>query len=132
MNFFISDALAQSAAPPGGGLVQFAFMIGMFFLAMYFLVIRPQSKRAKEHKQLLESLSKGDEIVTSGGVLGRITDVDENFLQVDVAPGVSIKVQKQAVTQLMPKGTMTSDRSKQERIQKDKGQREKSKGDSKA
>jgi preprotein translocase subunit YajC len=127
MNFFISDALAQSAAPPGGGLVQFAFMIGMFFL-----VIRPQSKRAKEHKQLLESLSKGDEIVTSGGVLGRITDVDENFMQVEVAPGVSIKVQKQAVTQLMPKGTMTSDRSKQERIQKDKGQREKSKGDSKA
>jgi preprotein translocase subunit YajC len=104
----------------------------MFFLAMYFLVIRPQSKRAKEHKQLLESLSKGDEIVTSGGVLGRITDVDENFMQVEMAPGVSIKVQKQAVTQLMPKGTMTSDRSKQERIQKDKGQREKSKGDSKA
>lgn len=129
MSFFIPDALAQSGAPPAGGLVQFAFMIGMFFLVMYFLVIRPQSKRAKEHKQLLDSLAKGDEVVTSGGVLGRVTDVGESFIQIEIASGVDIRVQKHAVTNLMPKGTMTSDRPKPERLSKDKSQKDRGQRD---
>ncbi len=121
MNFLISDALAQGGAPQGGGLIQFVIMIGMFFLIMYFLIIRPQSKRAKEHKQLLESLTKGDEVVTSGGVLGKIADVGENFIQLEVANGVDIKVQKHSITTVMPKGTMKLERPQEKTRDKSKG-----------
>ncbi len=121
MNFFISDALAQSGVPPAGGMLQFVIMIGMFFVIMYFLVIRPQSKRAKEHKQLIESLTKGDEVVTSGGVLGRIVDVGDNFIQLEVANGVDIKVQKQAITTVMPKGTVKLERPQEKARDKGKG-----------
>jgi preprotein translocase subunit YajC len=74
--------------------------------AFYFLLIRPQTKRAKEHKQMVETLKKGDEVVTGGGVLGRIIEIGENFIQVEIAESVQIKVQKQAVSSLMPKGTL--------------------------
>nr|MBZ4194458.1 preprotein translocase subunit YajC [Candidatus Contendobacter sp.] len=70
------------------------------------LLIRPQTKRAKEHKQMVETLKKGDEVVTGGGVLGRIIEIGENFIQVEIAESVQIKVQKQAVSSLMPKGTL--------------------------
>jgi preprotein translocase subunit YajC len=122
MNFLITDALAQAGAPPGAGL-EFFIMIGIFFLIMYFLIIRPQSKRAKEHKQLIESLAKGDEVVTSGGVLGKITDVGDSFVQMEVASGVDIKVQKNAVANVMPKGTIKSEGPKEGKAQK--AQREK-------
>ena len=73
--------------------------------AFYFLLIRPQTKRAKEHKQMVDALKKGDEIVSGGGVLGRITEVGENFVQVEIAENVQIRIQKQSVSSLMPKGT---------------------------
>ena len=78
----------------------------VIFVVFYFLLIRPQSKKAKEHKQMVESLAKGDEVVTNGGLLGKITRVGENFLDVELANGVTVKVQRQAVASLMPKGTI--------------------------
>ena len=81
------------------------FLIAMFVL-MYFLLIRPQQKRAKDHKNLLKELKKGDEVVTNGGVIGKITAVDESFAELEIASGVSIKVQKQGINQKMPKGSI--------------------------
>ena len=108
LNFFIQDAAAQTAtgASANGamGLMNLLFPI-ILIAAFYFLLIRPQTKRAKEHKQMVEGLKKGDEIVTGGGVLGRVTDIGENFLHVEIADGVQVKIQKQAVGSLMPKGT---------------------------
>ena len=110
MNFFVAEAYAENGAgSPAGADFSFLIMIGIFFLIMYFMIIRPQSKRAKEHKQLIESLSKGDEIVTNGGLLGRITEVGESFIRMEVSQGVAVKVQKNAVATVMPKGTFKSD-----------------------
>ena len=78
----------------------------LIFAIMYFLLIRPQQKKVKEHKAMVEALSKGDEVVTNGGLLGRITDVDENFVTLKIADNVEIKVQRHAVASLMPKGTL--------------------------
>jgi preprotein translocase subunit YajC len=107
MSFFISNAYAQAGAPaPAGGGIEFMIMIAIFFALMYFMIIRPQSKRAKEHRKLLEALSKGDEVVTTGGMVGKISAVGENFLEVEVSEGTVVKVQKQAVTAVLPKGTI--------------------------
>ncbi|MDQ2694295.1 MAG: preprotein translocase subunit YajC [Pseudomonadota bacterium] len=111
MSFFISDAMAQAApAPvsPAGGLEALIFPI-LLIVIFYFLLIRPQQKRAKEHKQMVQALKKGDEVVTSGGILGRINEVGENFLVLEVADNVQLKVQKGAVASLMPKGTAKGD-----------------------
>jgi preprotein translocase subunit YajC len=81
----------------------------LIFVLFYFMLIRPQTKRAKEHKSMVETLSKGDEIVTNGGLLGRVTDVGESFVTVKIADGVEVKVQKQSVSALVPKGTMKSE-----------------------
>jgi len=105
MDFFISAAHAQEGAA-GGDMISFLIMIAIFFAIMYFLIIRPQSKRAKEHRTMVEALSKGDEVVTSGGLLGRITEVGENFIRVDLSDGVNVIVQRQSVAAVMPKGTM--------------------------
>lgn len=104
----ISNAYAQ-AAPAGGGfdLVQMLPLVLMFVL-LYFLMIRPQSKRAKEHKAMLAALQKGDEVVTSGGTLGKITRVGDNFVGVEIAPNVEIQVQRSSVATLLPKGTLKS------------------------
>ena len=80
------------------------FLVAMFVL-MYFLLIRPQQKRAKDHKNLLKELKKGDEIVTNGGVVGKINSVDESFAALEIAKGVVVKVQKQGINQKMPKGS---------------------------
>ena len=80
------------------------FLVAMFVL-MYFLLIRPQQKRAKDHKNLLKELKKGDEVVTNGGVLGKIISVDESFATLEIAEGVVVKVQKQGINQKMPKGS---------------------------
>jgi len=80
------------------------FLVAMFVL-MYFLLIRPQQKRAKDHKKLLSELKKGDEIVTNGGVVGKIKFVDESFAALEIAEGVVVKVQKQGINQKMPKGS---------------------------
>ena len=104
MSFFISDAMAQTAAGPGG-LTSFLPMIALFVI-FYFLLIRPQQKRQKEHRNMVAGLAAGDEVVTMSGVLGKITSVDENFISLQVASGVEIKVQKVSVQAMMPKGTV--------------------------
>ena len=105
MSFFISDALAAAApAQQPDPVMQFLPLL-LIFVVFYFLLIRPQSKRAKEQKAMIEALSKGDEVVTNGGLLGRITQVDENFVTLKVADNVEVKVQRQAIANLMPKGT---------------------------
>jgi preprotein translocase subunit YajC len=106
LDFFIASAYAQDAAPTGG-LMSFLPLI-VIFIIFYFLLIRPQMKRAKEHKQLVSQLGKGDEVVTNGGLLGRITDVGESFVTVELADNVQIKVQKHAIASVMPKGTIGS------------------------
>jgi preprotein translocase subunit YajC len=105
MNFFISDAMA--AAPQGQGDPLMSFLpLVLIFIVFYFLLIRPQSKKAKEHKQMVEALAKGDEVVTNGGLLGRITKAGENFIELEVAEGTTVRVQRNAVANLMPKGTI--------------------------
>ena len=106
MDFLISNAHAEGAAAPAGGGIEMILMMAVFFAIMYFMIIRPQQKRAKEHKQLLEGLSKGDEVVTGGGVLGKVAGITENFVELTIADNVVIKVQKQAITSVLPKGTM--------------------------
>lgn len=106
MSFFISDALAQAGeAAPGGGLGALLFPVALIAI-FYFLLIRPQAKRAKEHKKMVEALAKGDEVVTNGGILGRVTEVAEDFATVEIAEGVVVKMQKSAVGAVMPKGTL--------------------------
>lgn len=108
MDFLISPAYAQGGAPAGGGIMPTLIMVGLFFVFMYFMIIRPQMKRQKEHKKLLESLDKGVEVVTSGGVAGKIRQVGENFIVVEVSEGVEIRIQKNAVASVVPKGTLES------------------------
>jgi preprotein translocase subunit YajC len=105
MNFLISAAYAQDGAAAGGNpLVSLLFPIALIAI-FYFLLIRPQSKRAKEHKKMVEAIAKGDEVMTQGGILGKITDVGETFISVEIATGVEVNMQKSAVASLMPKGT---------------------------
>jgi len=99
-------SMAQEAAPqPPSTMMQFVFL-GGFILLFYFLLWRPQSKRAKEHKQLIGGLEKGDEVVTSGGIAGRIVRVKDDFVVIQVADDVEVKVQKIAVAAALPKGTL--------------------------
>lgn len=109
MSFFISDAWAQSppAAPQDAGLMGFLPLI-IIFVIFYFLLLRPQMKRAKEQRKMVEALSKNDEVVTTGGLLGKVIEVEDAFLILEVADGVRVKVQKNAVTALLPKGTVKS------------------------
>lgn len=106
MSFLISDAMAEgtAATQADGGLAGLIPLV-LIFVVFYFLLIRPQSKRAKEHKQMVSSLEKGDEVVTNGGLLGRITKLDESFITLEVANEVELKFQRNAVTSLVPKGT---------------------------
>ena len=98
-------AQAAGAAPGGGDTLMGMLPIILMFVVLYFLMIRPQMQQAKEHKTMLEALQKGDEVVAVG-ILGRIAKIGDNYLSLEVAPNVTIQVQKQAVTQLLPKGTM--------------------------
>jgi len=104
---FISDAFAQTAGAAGAepSYMQFVILGGMF-VVMYFVMIRPQMKRQKEHKAMIEAVGKGDEVVTSGGLLGKITKVGESFLTLEVAAGVELQVQRSSVVQVLPKGTV--------------------------
>jgi preprotein translocase subunit YajC len=106
LDFFIASAHAQDAAQPGG-LMSFLPLI-IIFVIFYFLLIRPQMKRAKEHKKLVSELGNGDEVVTNGGLLGRITKVGESFVTVELADNVQIKIQRHAIASIMPKGTIKS------------------------
>jgi preprotein translocase subunit YajC len=106
---FISEAFAQTApaAAAGGesGLLSMLPLV-LMFVVLYFVMIRPQMKRQKEHKAMIEALAKGDEIVTSGGLLGRVTKLGESFVGLEVASGVELQVQRSAVVQVLPKGTL--------------------------
>lgn len=104
---FISNAYA---AAPGGamsGLMQFVPII-LMFVVLYFLMIRPQMKRQKEHKAMIEAVTRGDEVVTSGGVLGKVNKVSDVYLSIEVQDGTELIIQKSAVTTLLPKGTIKS------------------------
>ena len=100
--------LAYAAAPAGGGSWTMFLLLGGMFVIMYFLMIRPQSKRRKEHQALVSGLSKGDEVVTVGGITGHVTKVEEGFVKVRVANNVEVRVQKSSVGATLPKGTLKS------------------------
>lgn len=108
---FISSAFAQTApAAAAGGDIQSSLMsmlpIVLMFVVLYFIMIRPQMKKQKEHRAMVEALAKGDEVVTAGGLLGRVNSLNENFVGVEIASGVEVQLQRQAIVQVLPKGTM--------------------------
>jgi preprotein translocase subunit YajC len=109
LDFFISPAAAQATAAgaqpsPYSGV----FLIVAMAAIMYFMMIRPQMKRSKEHRDLISKLAKGDEVITSGGIAGRVDDLGDNFITVEVADGVRIKLQRNAIVAVLPKGTLKS------------------------
>lgn len=108
LNFIVEPAWAQDAAPGTGSQLNFLVMMGVIFVLFYFLLIRPQQKKQKEHRQMVEALGAGDEIVTAGGVLGKVTGVGEQFLTVEVSNNVVVKVQRHTVAAVLPKGTVKS------------------------
>ena len=107
MNSLIPDAMAQTAgAAPGGAGMTSLIMMAVFVVIFYFLLIRPQQKKQKEHQAMLGKLAAGDEVVTTGGIVGRIVEISDNFITLEIAEGVRIKVQRFHVTSLVPKGTL--------------------------
>lgn len=105
MDFFISAAHAQAAGQQQS-IWPSLIMLGVFFAIFYFLLIRPQQKRMAEHKTLVSGLKKGDEVLTNGGIAGRVEELGESFIVLEIAQGTSVKLQKQAVTAVLPKGTL--------------------------
>lgn len=108
---FISSAIAQTApAAAAGGDMQSSLMgmlpLVLMFVVLYFVMIRPQMKKAKEHKTMVESLTKGDEVATAGGILGKVTKLGDSFIHVEVAAGVEVQLQRSAVVQVLPKGSI--------------------------
>ena len=107
LSFFVSDAAAQATAPAGGASGLGALVLpAMLIVLFYFFLIRPQQKKQKEHRLMLDALAAGNEVVTGGGVLGKVMDVGEHFVTVEVAPGVSVKVQKHTIAAVVPKDTI--------------------------
>lgn len=103
----ITPAFAQgSGAPAGGGGMESLILIVLMFAVLYFLMIRPQMKRAKEHRSMVDALQKGDEVVAAGGLLGRISRINENYVTLQVAENVEVQVQRPAVQLVLPKGTI--------------------------
>ena len=108
LDFFVAPVFAQ-AAPAQPGMGGFGLLMPIALIAiMYFLMIRPQMKRAKEHKAMVEKLARGDEVITSGGIAGTVTDIGESFIAVEVANGVQLRVQRAAIANVLPKGTLKS------------------------
>lgn len=109
LDLLIAPAYAQSAPATGagGGLLQFLPMLAIIGL-MYFMMIRPQMKRAKEHRAMLEKLAKGDEVITNGGIAGTVSDIGDSFVSVEIAPNVQVRLQKSAIANVLPKGTLKS------------------------
>ena len=107
MNSLIPDAMAQAAgaAPAGAGAMPF-IMMAVFVVIFYFLLIRPQQKKQKEHQAMLSKIANGDEVITAGGILGKVVETGDQFLTVEIADNVRIKVQRFQVTSLVPKGTL--------------------------
>jgi preprotein translocase subunit YajC len=110
MSFFISNALAAAGTPQVAqtdGTFSL-IMIAAIFVLFYFMLIRPQNKKAKQHRELMNQLKKGDEIITSGGILAKVVSLDEQYIKVSVAEGVEINMQKGSVSTVLPKGTLKS------------------------
>ena len=108
LDFLIPAAHAADAAPEGPDPLINVFIIVAFVVIFYLIVWRPQSKRQKEHRELIGSIAKGDEIMTNGGLVGKVTKVEDQFLVFEAAEGVELKLQKSAVAQALPKGTIKS------------------------
>ncbi len=105
MSFFISDAMAAGAVPQSAGTFSLV-MVAAIFILFYFMLIRPQNKRAKQHRELISKLKKGDEVVTSGGILAKVVSLDEQYIKVALATGVDVLLQRGSVTTVLPKGTI--------------------------
>ena len=107
MSFFIPDAMAQAAEGGGGspGLEGLILPIGLIIM-LYFLMIRPQMKKSKEHKKLVEALAKGDEVQTQGGLMGKISDISDNFITLEISDGVEAKFLRDSIGAVLPKGTL--------------------------
>jgi preprotein translocase subunit YajC len=110
MDFLIAPAYAQAGAAPQGGGMELIFMLLMFGLIFYFMIYRPQAKRVKQHRELISSVAKGDEVLMNGGMVGRISKIsdDKDFMVLSLADNIEVMVQKSAVTAVLPKGTMKS------------------------
>lgn len=108
LDFLIPTAYAQTpqAGAEGGGSFSFLIMFAVFFVFIYFFMWRPQSKRAKEQQQLMDSIAKGDEVMTAGGLLGRINKISGQYVNLSIATNVDIVMQKSSVVSVMPKGTL--------------------------
>ncbi|KAB2825578.1 preprotein translocase subunit YajC [Aliivibrio sp. S4TY2] len=109
MSFFISQAHAAGEAPQGGGMQMF-IMLGMFAVIFYFMIYRPQAKRQKEHKNLMSSMGKGDEVLTAGGLVGKITKVSEenDYIVIELNANNEVTIKKDFVSAVLPKGTLKS------------------------
>ena len=107
---FVSSAFAQTAPAVAGGDIQSSVMsmlpLILMFVVLYFVMIRPQMKKQKEHRTMIEALAKGDEVVTAGGLLGKVTKLGDSFLSVEVSSGVEVQMQRSAVVQILPKGSI--------------------------
>ena len=106
---FISSAFAQSAAAAGGDMqstLMSMLPLALMFVVLYFVMIRPQMKKQKEHTAMISALAKGDEVITGGGLLGKVSKMGDTFLGLEVSPGVEIQVQRSAIIQVLPKGSI--------------------------
>ncbi|MDQ8995272.1 preprotein translocase subunit YajC [Acinetobacter soli] len=108
MSFLISTAHAADAAPQGPGMMANILMIVVFVAIFYFLIWRPQSKRAKEHRTLVESLGVGSEVVFAGGLMGRITKIEGDYAVIELSRGVEVKIQRASVISVLPEGTLNN------------------------
>lgn len=106
MSFFIPAAEAQTGGAPAGDGLTSILLIGGMFVLMYFMIIRPQRKRQKEHQSLVDNVGKGDEVITNGGILGKVVKVDDNYMVLEVSNNVELKFQKSALHAVLPKGTI--------------------------
>ncbi|HKN78119.1 MAG TPA: preprotein translocase subunit YajC [Lysobacter sp.] len=110
LDLLIAPAHAQAAAPASGtgGMLSTLLLPIVFIAVMYFLMIRPQMKRQKEHRGMLDKLQRGDEIITSGGIAGTVSEIGDNFVTVEISNGVQVRVQRGAIANVLPKGTLKS------------------------
>ena len=110
---FISSAFAQSAPAAAGGSDMMSSLTGMLplvlmFVVLYFVMIRPQMRKQKEHRTMIEAIAKGDEVATAGGLLGKVTHMGESYLTLEISPGVQVQLQRSAIVQVLPKGAISS------------------------
>ena len=110
MSLFINEAHAAAGSPAQGGGMQMVIMLLVFGAVFYFMIYRPQAKRVKEHKNLMSDLSKGDEVLTQGGIVGKIVKIsdEKDFVSISLTEGTDVTIQKSAITAVLPKGTMKS------------------------